>query len=169
MANRTRATALAAAAACTLAAVLLSACATGTPDVAASGEPSSGGSAPDASVRPSPGTPSPSGTGAGDCATGTVQIAIRPGETPQPVCLRVGAVLRIDAPASPRQPWQPFTSSDPQVVGCTTAQGQDGAATATCAARRAGSATISTMTGPFAGDPHGPMQQQWQIVVQVRD
>jgi hypothetical protein len=164
MANR----ALAAAAACTLTAVLLSACATGAPGAAASGEPSSGGSAPDASIRPAPstsGTPTPSG----DCATGTLQVTIRPGETPQPVCMRVGAVLGIDAPASPRQPWQPFVTSDAQVVSCTTAQGQDGAATATCRAVRAGSATVSTMTGPFAGDPHGPMQQRWQLAVQVRD
>src|SRR5436190_17966759 len=117
MANR----ALATAATCTLVAVLLSACATGTPGAAASGEPSSGGSAPDASVRPAPstgGSPMPSGGPSEDCATGTVQMTVRPGETPQPVCLRVGAVLRIDAPASPRQPWQPFASSDPQVVSC---------------------------------------------------
>jgi len=163
MANR----ALATAAACTLAAVLLSACASGTPGVAPSGEPSPGGSAPDASARPSAGTPSPSGTGAGDCATGTVQMAVKPGDSPQPVCLRVGAVLRIEAPASPRQPWRPFESSDPQVVGCATTQGGDGSATGTCTALRAGTATVSAMTGPFAGDPHGPMQQRWQIAVQV--
>src|SRR5204863_285927 len=83
------------------------------PGVAASGEPSSGGSAPDASIRPGPSTgatPTPSG----DCAAGTVQLTVRPGEPPQRACLRVGAVLRIDAPASPRQPWQPFVTSDPQ-------------------------------------------------------
>ena len=164
MVNRALATAVV----YTLAAVLVSACATGAPGAAASGEPSPGGSAPDASIRPTPSTgatPTPSG----DCAAGTVQLTVRPGEPTQRACLRVGAVLRIDAPASPRQPWQPFVTSDPQVVGCTTTQGQDGAATATCRALGAGTATVTTMTGPFAGDPHGPMQQRWQLTVEVRD
>lgn len=78
-------------------------------------------------------------------------------------------MLRIDAPVSPRQPWQPFVTSNPQVIACTTTARQDAAATATCRALRAGSATVSSMTAPFAGDPHGPMQQLWELEVQVRE
>jgi hypothetical protein len=168
MANR----ALATAAMCALVAVLLPACANGASDAAASGEPSSGGSASDASIRPAPptgGTPTPTSTPSGECVASSPQVTVQPGESPQPICLRVGAVLRIHAPASPRQPWQPFLTSDPQVASCTTTQGPDGAATATCRALRAGSTIIRSMTAPFAGDPHGPMQQEWQLTVNVRD
>ncbi len=78
-------------------------------------------------------------------------------------------MLRIDAPVSPRQPWQPFVTSNPQAIACTTRAGQDAAATATCRALRAGSATVSSITAPFAGDPHGPMQQLCELEVQVRE
>jgi hypothetical protein len=165
MANR----ALATAATCTFAVLVLSACVGGRPGGPASAQPSSQGSAPDASARPAPGTPTPPGTPSGACAGNARQVTVRPAETPAPVCLPVGAVLRIDAPPSPRQPWQPFVTSDPQVITCTTTAGRDGAATATCHAVRAGSATVSTMTAPFAGDPHGPMQQLWELQVEVRE
>jgi hypothetical protein len=166
MANRTPA----AVALCALAAVAMTACASGTPRVAASGEPSSGGSAAAASARSAPptgATAAPSNTPSGRCVADASRVTVTPGESPRTVCLRVGAVLRIDAPASPRQPWQPFVSSDAQVLSCATEQGPDGVATATCRALRPGSSMVTTTTAPFAGDPHGPMQQRWQISAQI--
>jgi hypothetical protein len=53
------------------------------------------------------------------------------------------------------------------VLSCTTSVANDGAATGTCRAVRSGQVTVATMTAPFAGDPHGPPQQSWQLAVRV--
>jgi hypothetical protein len=162
-----------------VATMLLAACATGAathsasaPGGVTSGDAQPRGSASDASLRPvtpTSATPSPSSRPTGNCATDAQRVTVRAGESPQSVCLRVGAVLRLDAAASPRQPWQAFVTSKEQVLSCGTRQGPDGAASATCQALRPGSAVVQTMTAPFAGDPHGPMQRQWQLAVLVRD
>jgi polyphosphate kinase 2 (PPK2 family) len=53
------------------------------------------------------------------------------------------------------------------VVSCTSAAGPDGTIAGTCRALRAGTAEVSTMTAPFAGDPHGPPQYLWRLTVEV--
>lgn len=127
--------------------------------------PASGGSATPAAI----GMPTTSGQPAAvtsGCAHPT-QLRVSPTQAGGPVCLPVGHQLRIDTPTSPHQPWQAFVSSDPGVIECTSTTGPDGAATATCRALRTGSATISTATAPFTGDPHGPPQMTWTLTVHV--
>jgi len=149
----------------TLAVLLLSGCGGGAPRTPGGPAPA-GGSAGATSARPVP----PTGTTPASPAGCDVrQVTVKPGEAPPPVCLPVGAELRIDTPASPRQPWQPFTSSDPRVVACTTTYAPVGAAIATCRALRAGTATVGSMTAPFSGDPHGPPQQYWELSVRVHE
>lgn len=131
-----------------------------------SGSPGSGGSAPAVPARPAPSAATGAPTGAtGSC--GSARVTVSPGAGAAPVCLRVGEQLVLDAPSSPTQPWQLFTSSDTQTVTCDSSQQPNGSATATCRAIHPGAATISTGTAPFAGDPHGPPQQQWQLTVTV--
>lgn len=55
----------------------------------------------------------------------------------------------------------------PEVATDGSAETGDGAATAACVAVRPGSVTVCTMTGPFAGDRHGPLQRHWQLAVEV--
>src|SRR5205085_2785607 len=143
----------------TLAVLLLSGCAGGGPGQPPSSGGTAGGSAGPTSARPAPptGTTPPPPTGCD-----IRQVTVKPGETPPPVCLPVGAELQITTPISQRQPWQPFTSSDPQVVACTTKYAPAGAAIATCRALRAGTATVGSTTAPFSGDPHGPPQLYWE-------
>jgi hypothetical protein len=130
--------------------------------------PQSGGSAgPAGTVHTEPSAASAPAPVAG-CAAGDERMTIGSGQLPQPRCLRVGGTLIVDAPSSPAQPWQVFTTSDAQVLSCATSQRHDGAATATCHALRPGAATVATMTAPFAGDPHGPPQRQWRLAVLVR-
>jgi hypothetical protein len=119
---------------------------------------------PVASVRADP---TPGGAGHGSCAAGGGHLVADPATPPAPVCLRVGEELNLSTPTSPLQPWQPFTSSDPQVLDCHPTPSADGAASAVCTARRPGSATVSTVTGPFSGDPHGPAQHMWQLTITV--
>jgi hypothetical protein len=106
-----------------------------------------------------------SGTPAGCTASG--QVTARPGQDPGPVCLSAGQDLRLDTPSSTLQPWQPFTSSNPRVLDCKSTVDTDGAAHATCTAGQRGVAVVSTHTGPFSGDPHGPPQTSWQLTVTV--
>jgi hypothetical protein len=58
-------------------------------------------------------------------------------------------------------------SSDATVLRCVTRPLADGAVEATCTAQRPGTATVTTATGPFAGDPHGPPQATWQLSITV--
>jgi hypothetical protein len=130
-------------------------------------EPSSGGSAAAAGTGgPTPDSPGPPSSTLG-CGSGE-RITIHQAQPPQPVCLPIGATLSIDAPASPLQPWQPFTTSNARLITCTTTVSRDGSATGTCRALRPGQATITTTTAAFSGDPHGPAQQLWQLAVTIR-
>lgn len=94
-------------------------------------------------------------------------ITIRPGGRPAPVHLRPGDILTLTATSSWLQPWQPPTSSDPTILRCTSRSLADGALTATCQAVAVGTVTVSTITAPFAGDPHGPAQQMWTLTVHI--
>jgi hypothetical protein len=111
------------------------------------------------------GAPSPSG--GADCAAPPATIAIVPGHEPAPVCLRVGDTLTITAPPSAAQPWQPMKTSDAAVLACASRQEDQGALTAVCHALRPGAVIVSTMTAPFAGDPHGPAQFMWTLTIHV--
>jgi hypothetical protein len=124
----------------------------------------SGGAASAASTATPP--PSPSPDSSPGCASAG-RVTVQAGTSPQAICLPVGRQILLDAPASPHQPWQPFTSSNPDVLACTSAPTNDGGATATCHALRPGTATVNTTTAPFAGDPHGPPQYTWQLTVTV--
>lgn len=117
-----------------------------------------------ASSQPSPGSPpQPSPP----CGTGTVTKTAKKGEVPEPLCQVVGAMLRVSAEPSPRQPWMPLTSSDQAVLECTSRPAPGGSIDAMCTAVRPGSATVSTVTSPFAGDPHGRPQFRWAVRVRV--
>ncbi|MGW4528600.1 hypothetical protein [Amycolatopsis sp. NPDC004378] len=95
-------------------------------------------------------------------------LTATPSTPPAAQCLTVGAVLRIQMPDSPAQPWSWPSSSDDSVLRCAARQLPQGAAEAVCSGRRAGTATVTTTTGPFAGDPHGPPQTPWQVTITVR-
>ncbi|WP_026411122.1 hypothetical protein [Actinomadura oligospora] len=101
------------------------------------------------------------------CGSGDVSVTARRGGTPPPLCLTVGAVLRVTAEPSPRQPWSPLTTTDEQVLTCDSRPGPRGTTIATCTAKRPGRATITTVTTPFAGDPHGPAQFRWSQQIDV--
>lgn len=96
-----------------------------------------------------------------------MELLISVHSAPPPVCLTVGAILQVRSDPSPRQPWATLTSSAPDVLDCSSEQRADGSVTAECIARAAGSATVSTVTAPFAGDPQGPPQVRWQATVTV--
>lgn len=146
--------------------VLVAGCSS-TPSTGASGSPSeispSAGTTPDASPSPSASSHSPGGP----CQAGSVSETARRGQVPAPLCLEVGATLRVGAEPSPRQPWMPLTSSDEAVLRCVSRPAPGGSIDATCTAVRPGSATVSTVTAPFAGDPHGPPQFRWALEVTV--
>jgi hypothetical protein len=151
---------------CLPALLLLAACATGNPTTGG-GNRSGGSAGPATTARPAPGSAAPPAPTPG-CAAGARRITIEAAQPPPPVCVRVGATLIVDAPASPVQAWQPFVSSDAGRLSCATRLAPDGAATGTCHAVRPGQATVTTTTAPFSGDPHGPAQQLWQLTVTVR-
>lgn len=141
-------------------AVLLAACA-GNSDAAGSG----GSAEPASTARPQP-TPSPTPPAAA-CPYDGKPITIRPGGQPTAICLHPGDVVTLTAPGSPIQPWQPPTSSDPAILSCASRALAAGALTATCHALGVGTATVSTRTAPFAGDPHGPAQHTWTLTVHI--
>ena len=100
-------------------------------------------------------------------ACGPATITVVKGNPQAPICLTAGTDLHIASDPSHLQPWSPLASSDPTVLDCHTTTHPDGSITATCHARRAGTATLTIITAPFAGDPHGPAQYRWQITVTV--
>jgi hypothetical protein len=156
---------------CTLsfcAAILLAACG----DAAAEGRtpnssPAGSGSA-DAGrlVRPPTAPPSSESPPPARCPDGA-RIAVDPAHPPAPICFSVGHTVHLSTAPSPYQPWETFTSSDPDVVTCETSRVPDGAAQAKCTGRKPGTAVVTTGTMPFQGDPHGPAQQTWQLTITV--
>lgn len=156
--------------------VLLGACASaGASQGSASGSAGSGGSAaagdstgPVPSASSTGPAPSPEPSPAGECAPAPAVITIRIGHQPPAVCLRVGDSLTITAPSSAAQPWQPMTVTDASVLACTSQRGDQGSLTAVCRALKPGVANVSTMTAPFAGDPHGPAQFMWTLTIHVQ-
>ena len=141
-----------------------------------SGSSGSSGSAPPAGTA-HVGSPAASSTGATSgvplpvdplCSQPPSSITARAGERPRPVCLRVGQSLTITTQASPTQPWQLMTASNPALLACTSHGIGQGAVTATCKALRSGTVTVSTTTAPFAGDPHGPPQYTWSLIIEVK-
>lgn len=145
-------------------ALLLGACATGSVSPTA-GDGVVSGSAGTGSAPPTGAPPSP--TRPADCGDLPLSLVIRPGDAPGPVCLRVGVLLTVTAGPSPYQPWQPIVSSATDVLDCSTTTSADGAIAAECRAGSPGTAVLTTTTGPFAGDPHGPAQFRWQLAVRV--
>jgi hypothetical protein len=134
--------------------------------------PSAGAGSASAAYSATP-PPSPSTASSLACAgpdrvtVRTGQVTVRTGTSPPAICLAVGRQVQLDAPPSPQQPWQPFTSSNPDLLACTSAPTKDGGAAATCHALQPGTATVTTTTAPFAGDPHGPPQYTWQLTVTI--
>jgi hypothetical protein len=139
------------------------------------GSSGSAGSAATASAA-RPGSPSTSSSSASGvplpvdpvCSHTAPTITARTGEHPRPVCLRVGQSLTITTAASSTQPWQPMTSSNAAVLACTSHPADQGALTAVCKALRPGIVAVSTTTAPFAGDPHGPPQYTWSLIIEVQ-
>lgn len=151
--------------------MLSAACASGEQAASSQqGADSSGSAAPGGTSRAIPPVPSPSASPSpsSGCAAAPVAMAIRIGQQPAPVCLRVGDTLTITAPPSPAQPWQPMNGSDASVIACTSQHADQGALTAVCHALSPGTAKLSTMTAPFAGDPHGPPQFMWTLTIHVQ-
>lgn len=160
--------------------LLLTACASTTPNAASGpGQGSSGSAEPATSAKPSaapasspaappsPASPPASGTHPVGCPLKTITLTAKPGERPAPVCLHPGDTLTINTQPSPLQPWQAATSTDPTALGCTSQRQADGALTITCHALRPGNASVSTTTAAFSGDPHGPAQFTWTLNVQI--
>jgi hypothetical protein len=134
------------------------------------GPPGSTGSPPVAGGSGSTGStgtpgPAPTGTG-GRCADGTT-ITARVGAAPAAVCLTRGGSLLVRTEPSHLQPWAPLASSDESIVRCRSRRLADGAVEATCTAVGPGTATLSTSTAPFGGDPHGPPQDTWRLPITV--
>jgi hypothetical protein len=150
-------------------ALTLSACArptAGIPSGGASGaEASSSASAAAVPSAPSPRatSPTPSATGCPD----SLAVVVRAQQAAAQVCLAVGGTLRVSSEPSARQPWQPLSTSDGTVLSCASSPGPDGTIDATCRALRPGTVTVSTYTAPFPGDPQGPQQYLWRLVVTV--
>lgn len=158
-----------------LALLLLTACASTPSGPSAGSQPNSGSAGPAGTARPQPASPAtspatsaaPSTTPTG-CSPAPASMTIQPGDQPAPVCLHPGDTLTLTARSSPTQPWQPLTSTDPTTLSCTTQTQPNGALTATCHALRPGTATVSTGTAAFSGDPHGPAQYTWTLTIEVR-
>jgi hypothetical protein len=152
-----------------LACVLAAGCGRGaSPPAAQSSVPGGSASGGGSTASPSsPVTPGSGATGRDGCVASTDEATVRSREAPGRTCLIVGATLNVTSEASPLQPWAPLSTSDPSVLACTSSPGPDGTVTGTCRALRPGTATLSTFTGPFAGDPHGPPQYTWQLAVTV--
>jgi hypothetical protein len=104
---------------------------------------------------------------ASGCKSGATSLLIKAGPPPAPLYLRLGAVLHVGAESSPRQPWQPLISTDPDVLRCDTQPAAEGSIAGSCTALAVGTATLRTATAPFAGDPYGPMQVTWELAVTV--
>jgi hypothetical protein len=125
----------------------------------ASAAGTAGPSSPSSEVHPAP-----TSTG---CPSVPETVRVHHGEQPAAICLTPGATLRIVTDPSPRQPWSALTSTDESVVRCISRAATDGAIEATCTAVNSGTATVSTVTAPFAGDPHGPPQYMWRLEIAV--
>jgi hypothetical protein len=128
--------------------------------VASSIAPSASAS-PSAAASPSASTRSSRPSG---CDSQTILVS-RASE-PAPICLRTGQVVHLVAPPS-LQAWAVPESSDPRVASCTGTTQIDGSMAADCVAHRAGTATVSTHTAPYAGDPQGPPQYRWSLPITV--
>lgn len=150
------------------AAVALAACGgvVGGSTAAGSGSAGKGGVGGGSAEAASPSTPAQPPTRSPGCG-GDADVQVDPRATPAPICLSVGEAVRVGTGISPHQPWKPFVSSDPTVVSCTSVRVPDGAVQGTCRALRPGIAVITTGTMPFAGDPHGPAQYDWQLEITV--
>lgn len=61
-----------------------------------------------------------------------------------------------------------MTVTDSSVITCSSQRESQGAFTAVCHALKPDTATASTMTAPFAGDPHGPPQFMWSLTIHVQ-
>ena len=140
---------------------------TGSGDSTASAT-SSGSAGPGRSTRPLPPAASASPSSPPTlCTPAPAVIAVHPGEPSATVCLKVGNTVTITAPPSAAQPWMPLTTSDAAVLACTSQRQDQGSFTATCRALAPGTATVTTQTAPFAGDPHGPPQYMWVLTIIV--
>lgn len=139
------------------------------------GAPQGAGSGSGAGTRSagSGGSAAPAGTtravpsASSGCVGAPTAINVQQGREPAPVCLSVGDTVTITAPPSPTQPWQPMATSNAAVLACTSRQETQGALTAVCRALKPGAVIVSTMTAPFAGDPHGPAQFRWALTIHV--
>jgi len=132
-----------------------------TPSASPVPEPTTGpiSGSPLTSVQP---TPAPGGA----CLTpGSVRITA--GAVPEPVCLPINGSLRLSSDPSPHQPWGQLISSNPKILSCTSESGPQGTVSGVCTPHLPGAVTVSTMTAPFAGDPHGPPQFRWELRVTV--
>jgi hypothetical protein len=131
---------------------------------------SSGSATPARTARPGQPPPptTPASNGTPGCTPARATITARAGDQPVPVCLHPGHTLTITTEPSPLQPWQPMTSTDPAVLMCSSQPLPQGARTATCRALRPGTATVTTITAPFSGDPHGPAQHTWTLTIHVQ-
>jgi hypothetical protein len=138
------------------------------------GAESSSSAAP--TTGPIGGPPLSTPTGGGPSSTGTRpqaecaapgSVRITAGAVPDPVCLPVNGMLKLASDPSPHQPWGPLVSSDPKILSCTSDAGTSGAVSGVCTPHLPGTVTVSTTTGPFAGDPHGPAQFHWELRVTV--
>jgi hypothetical protein len=94
-------------------------------------------------------------------------VRITAGVVPGPVCLPVNGSLRLTSDPSPHQPWGQLVSSNPKILSCTSEAGAQGAVSGVCTPHLPGTVTVSTMTAPFAGDPHGPPQFRWELRINV--
>lgn len=154
-----------------LTAMCAAACASGQPNAAAPGPasvPSTGPPLiPPTTEAPTAGHPAtqPS-TATGGCSA-KAAIEVHAGVNPAAICLPLHGILAVTAPASPRQPWSPLSSSNDTVLHCVSQPHPDGSINGTCTALQPGTATVSTVTSPFAGDPAGPQQHRWQLQVTV--
>jgi hypothetical protein len=120
---------------------------------------SAGTSTPSTTTGPS--TSPPAG-----CRSGAVAVEIH-AAPPQRMCVLVGATIVVTAESSPRQPWQPLQTTDAGVLRCDSHPAVEGSIAGGCVALAAGSATLHTDTTPFAGDPHGPPQLEWELAITV--
>jgi hypothetical protein len=147
--------------------VALAACGDAAPGQPSKPDPGGSGSADAGSlVQPHATTPTSEPPSPARCPD-NAHITVNPAEPAAPICLSVGHTVHLNTEPSPHQPWETFTSSDPDVVRCESAPVPDGAMQADCTARKPGTAIVSTGTMPFSGDPHGPAQQMWQLTITV--
>jgi hypothetical protein len=73
----------------------------------------------------------------------------------------------LTADSSPRQPWQPLLSTNPDILRCQSHSAVEGSIAGSCQALTAGTTVLRTSTAPFAGDLHGPPQHVWELTVTV--